>query len=337
MASFRLFVTTKTFLFVFLTALLICVEMSITQTARFSQHSSAISVGILFDLVFIASGLFYWLVARPLGMAHSRTFFFALLMLRIALFILPTTFPLRNQFWPLLLGVAEAACLLIAGWRIRSLVQTYRQLRPLTDAETAWRGSLASVFGKTVAEIIHSETITLYYALLGWRLQSDVPTGAFPLTTHRQSGYIALIIGILIVGLIEGMGLHLLLTRWNPSIAFWVTLVSAYGLLFFIADGVATVKRPSYLTSTHLYLRLGVRWWGIIPRSAISSAVFISDKPAKEIDQLNAALLTAPNVLLTFTKPIFLMGLYGRQKRVTRLTFFVDNRPAFVQLISECA
>lgn len=337
MASFRLFLSTKTLLFIFLTALLICVEIGVTQTTQFSQHSLAISIGILFDLVFITAGLFYWLVARPLGLTFSRTLFCALLMLRLSLFILPLTSPLQNQFWPLLLGAVEATCLFIASWRIRFLIRTYRQLRPLTDAETAWRSSLESVLGKTVSEILYSEIITVYYAFLGWRLRPDVPAGTIPLTTYRESGYIALVAGVLTVGLIEGVGLHVLLMRWNPSVAFWVTLMSAYGLLFFIADGVATVKRPSYLTNTHVCLRLGVRWRATIPRSVIASVVPISDKPDKQADQLNAALLTTPNVLLTFTEPICLTGPYGRQKRVTRLSFFVDNRPAFVQLITERA
>lgn len=337
MASFRLFLTTKTLSFIFLTALLICVEVAITQTTQFSQHSSVVSVGILFDLVFITAGLFYWLIAQPLGLARSRTLFCALLMLRVSLFILPTSFPFQNQILPILLGAAEVICLLIAGWRIRSLIRAYRYIRPLTDAETAWRGSLATVFGETVAEIIHSEGITLYYALLGWRRQSDVPAGTVPLTTHRQSGYVALLIGVLIVGLVEGIGFHLLLVRWNPSVAFWVTLVSAYGLLFFVADGVATVKRPSYLTDSHLHLRLGVRWRAVIPRSAVASAVLIHEKPVRQSSQLNAALLIAPNVLLTFTEPICLTGSYGRQKRVSRLSFFVDNPLTFVQLVTECA
>lgn len=330
MATVRLFLTPKTGFFILLTALLISVELAVTHTTGFSRHPVAVSLGVLFDLVVVTSGLFYWLVAKPLRLPRSRTILIAILMLRLASWMLPEGAFLSNQFWPYLLVLTEAMALIMAGFRIRTIVQTYKQLRPLMDAESALHGSLADVFGDKAAGIILGEGLTLYYVLLGWRLTSDLPAGSTAVTTHRESGQIALVIGLLMVGVIETAGVHLVLDRWSPSVAFWVTLPSVYGFLFFIADCIATVKRPSYLTDTHLHIRFGVRWRATIPRPAIVTVERIHEKPAKQPGQLHGAFLTAPTVLLVFREPIRFQGPYGLTKQVSRLTFCADNPVSFV-------
>lgn len=300
MAFLRSFATSRIVRFLLLAILLVSAEVFITRTAAFNRHPMQLSMAVLFDLVFVTTGIFYWLVARPLRLANTRTILVALLMLRIALFILPqTAFP-SNQIWPMVLVVAEGAVLVMTALRIKTITRTYRQLRVEVDSETALRNSLAVVFGNRAAGAVLGELLTLYYALLGWRLKSDIPVEAHPLTTHRQSGQLALTVGLLVVGIIEGVGVHLLLTRWNPTVAFWITALSAYGMLFFVADLMATVKRPSYLTQNQLVLRLGIRWKAHIARSSIADVALIHEKPPKQADRLNCAFLTTPNVLLTF-------------------------------------
>lgn len=231
MASVRLFLTPKTGFFVLLTGLLISVELAVTHTTGFSRHPVAVSLGVLFDLVVVTSGLFYWLVAKPLRLPRSRTFLVAILMLRLASLMLPEGAFLSNQFWPYLLVLTEAMALTLAGFRIRTIVQTYKRLRPRMDAESAC---------------------------------------------------------------------------------------------------IATVKRPSYMTDTHLHIRFGVRWRATIPRPAIVTVERIQEKPAKQPGQLHGAFLTAPTVLLVFREPIRFQGPYGLTKQVSRLTFCADNPVSFV-------
>lgn len=321
--------------FFLLTILLISIETGVTHTNSFSRHPAILSIGVLFDLVLVTTALFYWLVARPLRLTNNRLILIALLMLRIALFILPeTAFP-SDKIWPALLILAEGTVIVMAALRAQILVRTYRQLRLTTDIETALRDCLAVIVSKRVASAILSEGLTLYYVLLGWRLRSDVPIPAHPLTTHRQSGQVALTIGLLMVGVIEGVVVHLIIARWQPVVAIWVTALSVYGMLFFIADGIATVKRVSYLTNNQFILRLGIRWRARIDRSMIAHVSCIHEKLPKQTDRLNAAFLTAPNLLLTFREPVHVEGLYGIQKTVRQLSFFVDDRATFVQMLSK--
>lgn len=333
MASFISIRTSRIALFLLSVLLILWVETFVLHHPAFQKYPTELATGVLFDLVAVVTALFYWLVARPLQLAPSRLVLVGLLMFRVALFILPASaFPLPHS-WPTLIALGEGALVLVAIFRIRTIRQVYQRLRLETDSQAAWRGALASVFGEKIADVVISEGTMIYFAFWGWRLPSDLAVTALPLTTHRQSGQVAMTIGLIMVMLIEGLGVHLLLARWNPTVAYWVTGLSLYSLLFFIADLWATLKRPSYLSHHTLHLRLGIRWQATIPVSAIAQAVSIQDKPSRQAGHLNGAFLTTPNLLLTFHQPIRIRGPYGIQKEVHSLALFLDNRTAFVQKI----
>lgn len=315
--------------------LLIGVEMAVTRTLAFSRYPTGVSMAVLFDLVCVTTALFYWLVAQPHRLANSRLLWVALLMLRLGFWILPQP---AISFAPLatvLLVLGEGAVLVVAILRIQTILQTYRQLRPAMEAEMALHKALASVFGDRAAGFILGEGLTLYYVLLSWRLRPDVPAGARTLTTHQQSGQVALTVGLLVIGLIETFTVHVLATRWNTTLAGWLMGISVYSSLYFVADLVATLKRPSYLTADVLNLRLGVRWRVQINRSVIADVSTVCEKPPKQPGLINGALVTAPNVKLTFREPVFVTGPFGIQKMVRQITFFVDDRAAFVQALQE--
>ena len=312
-----------------LMACLVGVEVAVTHTATFGQHPLYLSIGILFDCTMVATVLFYGLVARPLRLPTSRTVLFALAMLRVALFIVPATPPALHLVWPVLIGLLEGGLLVMTVLRLRTIRQTYRTLRPTQDTHKALQGSFAAVFGEKVARLMLSEGQVIYYALFNWYAPIDLPAGATPVTTHRESGQLALLIGLLGVGLIEATAMHLLLAlRW-PTVAVWVTLVSAYGYLIILAIINTIQKRPSYRTETALHLRLDMRWQATIAHANIATITPIFDKPAKRPGLLNAALVTAPNVLITLHKPVVVTGIYGLSRTVTQLSLFVDDLKEF--------
>ena len=63
MAFLRSFNTVRIMAFLLLTAVVIAIEIQVTHTDVFSQHPAGLSMAVLFDLVFVTTGLFYWLVA----------------------------------------------------------------------------------------------------------------------------------------------------------------------------------------------------------------------------------------------------------------------------------
>ncbi|MBO0950021.1 hypothetical protein [Fibrella forsythiae] len=305
--------------------LLIGSEALVVRSAVFARAPALLSLAVLFDLTVVSSALFYWLLARPKGWSIGRTGLIALFMLRIGLFILPANTQLTLVDGPVLLALAEAAALLLIMVRIRTIRQTYLTLRPTTSADQALHLSLAVVFGQRAAGVILSEWQLVRYVTVGWRQQSDIPATALPLTTHRESGQVALTVALGVVCLIELMGMHLLVARWSPDMAFWLTLASAYSLLLVVADVVATIRRPSYKTADALQLRLGIRWQATISLSQIAAIVSIHEKPVRQNGLLNMALLTEPNVLLTLNAPICVNGPYGIRREATQLALWIDG------------
>ncbi len=315
-------------LFLFLLMGMITAEVLIMQTAAFARQPALLSLAVLFDLTVITSVLFHWLVGKPNGWSLLRAGLLALPMTRLALFILPANaLPVAVET-PVLLAVIEGAALLVALFRFRTLVQTYRQLRSATDANNALLGSLSAVFGSRAAAFTMGEWHIVQYALLGWRLKPDLPAGAVALSTHRQSGQVALLLALAAVGTIELVAVHLLLARWSARVAFWVTLLSAYGMLFIVAEVMAVLKRPSYRTADALHLRLGIRWRAVIRNDQVERVDSIFDKPAPKAGLLNTTLLTTPNLQLTLREPVTLLGPYGTRKEVSWLTLWLDGGQA---------
>ena len=320
---------TATYRFLGCTLLIACllgIEFVITKTTTFVQHPLHLSIGILFDCTVLTTVLFYGLVARPLRLPISRTVLFAVAMLRVALFIVPSATPLMGSIWPALLGLLEVVVLAVSALRFHEIRQTYRTLRPTHDAYTALQGGFSAVFGKKAARIILSEGQVIYYALFNWHGPVSLPAGAIAVTTHRESGQVALLIGLLGVGLIEATAMHLVLAGWWPTVAFWVTLVSLYGCLVILAIINTTRKRPSFLVETTLHLRLDMRWHAVVSLDNIAAVTPIFDKPAKRPGLLNAALLTAPNVLITLREPVTFNGIYGLSRTVRQISLFIDDR-----------
>lgn len=308
-----------------LVLLLVAGETFITRSSAFTRAPALLSLAVLFDLTILSSALFYWLLARPNNWSLVRTGLVALLMLRVGLFILPANTLLITVNGSVLLALAEIGALILAAIRIRTIRLTYLKLRPTTTTDSALQQAFAVVFGQQAANLILGEWQIVRYVVGGWCLQSDVPEGATPLTTHRNSGQIALTVALGSVCMVELVCIHLLVSRWSSDVAFWLTLASAYSMLMLVADIVATLKRPSYQTATTLYLRFGIRWQTVIPHDQISRIERIHDKPTRRGGLLNTAFLTVPNVLITLHKPITVQGPFGIRREATQLSIWLDG------------
>lgn len=318
--------------------LLVLFEVFITRSGAFQRQPAMVAGAVLFDLVVPPAIVFYWLVIRPTTRSWLSLAVAVVTFLRVALFVLPAGAAPFTISWSALAAGLEAGVFLVAIWRGRALQQTYRALRRTHDRETSFYGSIEAVLGRRLAVVLGTEAQVLRFSLLGWwRLPNAGPPVHRALTAHRESGQTALVLSLLAVGIIEGAVTHLLLHRWNPTVAFWVTLISAYGLLFLLADLVATRSRPSFLVPATFHLRLGIRWRAEIARSNIARATPLHDKPAKEPGLLNGVLLTAPNLLLALHEPVWVAGPYGMQRRVHKLALFVDDTSAFNWVSSSAA
>ncbi len=305
--------------------LLLIGMIAVTRSPAFSVRPVLLGGAILFDLITWPTLLFYGLIARSAKLPIIRLAVAVLVFARIALFILPPTARPFSINLPVLLAVLEGVTITFAILRVRAIQLKYRELRRVHDATTALTGSLEAVLGSSVSALILSEWQTFRWGLLGWWRVEPAAPGQQILTTHRQSGEVAMGVALLVVGLIEGVAVHLLLARWSPSAAVWVSVFSAYGMLFLLADLVASCQRPSYATDHTVHLRLGIRWQVVIPKTLILRVLPIQEKPAKAPDLLRGTLLVTPNTLLILQEPVAASGPYGIRRNVSRIALFLDD------------
>ncbi|GAB3890305.1 hypothetical protein [Spirosoma agri] len=323
-------------LFIGLALLTVFVEMAVVRSAAFSQRAGQLAPGVIFDLIVGIPLLFYLFVVRRFGLSIRSLLFVLGGAMVVTMLILP-----RNQFH--LIGLLRNGLLVveltIAGYvltQIRHILRHYRQLQAINpDFVINMQASLDTVLGRTALNrILVSELSVLRYSLFGWWAPVEKIEADSVFTTYRKSGQVALTVGIILVGLIETAGIHLLINRWNPTAAWIATLVGLYGLLFLVADLTASVKRPVLVRNDHVLLRFGLRGQVYISKEHIKRVDSIRDKPTPSPETMNGTLLSTPNVLLTLWNLTEARGPLGSQRSVRRIALFVDDKDEFIDKLT---
>lgn len=171
--------------------------------------------------------------------------------------------------------------------KIRTIIAEYKKLSlGFHDFIYNIRGAFDKVFGKfALTPIIAGEIAIVRYGLLFWLGGKEVVQRQNYYSTYKKSGYIAIWCIILLMMIVETTGIHFLLWNWNKELAVIVTLLSVYGVIFFISDLAAVMKRPVVFHNNQLFLRIGIRWNAVIHISSVNSVEVIRnfDKKTEKI------------------------------------------------------
>ena len=181
------------------------------------------------------------------------------------------------------------------------------------------------------ANVLAFEIGLFYYALFSWRTPLPDASKHVAFSYHKKNGYGTVLAGILVVMLIEMIALHTLLWLRNPGMAWVVTALSLYGIMWFLGDWRAVCLRPILVEKDALIVRIGLRWTMQVPFGAIAWVRPVQAKPPsrKTPGYLNAILLGTPQYLIAFKKPIVAHGLYGMRRTITTLGLAVDDPASF--------
>ena len=164
--------------------------------------------------------------------------------------------------------------------------------------------AMSPVLGR-LAEVLVPEVAVFRYALLGGWARPEVGPTETPFSAHRTSGFVAILTTLAGLSVVEIAAAHLVAGQWWPRVAWLLTGLSSYSLLWLLAHGQAVRRRPVLLTTTHLVVRVGFVWRVAIPVGQVLRVQKMTDVPAAVPGLLNAArlLLTPPNLLLTLAEP----------------------------------
>jgi len=204
------------------------------------------------------------------------------------------------------------------------------------DMVTRFRAASRDVLGARIpADILTTEVAILYHAFRPKRPRSD-DTEVF--TPHREVGYGGVFAGLAMALVVETAALHLLVSQWSTVVAWALSFLSAYAVVWLLGDYRAMGARPTTLSATHLSLRVGLRWEVEIPLARIVSVETVtSTSRAGDDGALTLSVIGAPRLRVRLSAPVTVTGMYGMLRRTDEILLRMDDSVALHRRLTELA
>ncbi len=309
----------------------------------FNQDNSLISDAqgsaewpLLIDLL-ITIPLIYWMLFRPtikqLFVKSSVLFAFGVL---VGSFIIPESLKTLWPYLEYLRFIIIGAIVLIEISLVASLIHIVKQATNQTN-------NLEQVISNFLkAKRLSSRLIELYlleariwlYALFSRRKTFEFE-GKQHFSYSNHNGNASNQQGFIFIILFELPIVHLILHfAWSPTAAYWISGLTAYGLIFMYADYKATLIRPLSLSQDELIIRYGV--WGNtrLPLSKIES-VSSHNKPVKRSKtSIRFCQFGPPNVCILLKPDTKLQTAFGFTCK-KKVYLGIDNPQLLIKAIND--
>lgn len=312
--------------------LLVClllygIDLACMATVPAAGLSFASNFALPFDLMVCVPAAFYLLVVRRAGLspllALPAIWLGGLASARFAVPGQPSILPL--------LGVAvlavEAA---VAVREIRRFVGGYRAARTASDNPLDWFSAAFSVLvrNERAARMAGLECTMWYYAAASWRRSPHVPAGYRAFSSHRKSGYVAVVGVLLCLVAVEAFAVHMLAARFSVPAACALTALSAYAAVWMVAETRAVVLNPLLVGDAELVARWGMLFCERVPLNLIARVG--SDEPAiPKRERLDLAAMGGRAVWIELEQPLEVRGALGKPRLVRALKVSPDEAAAF--------
>ncbi len=317
-------------LFFLVTLLVYATAVYVVGIIAQTPKPDVLAAALTFDLVVLVPLLFYGLVVRWQGWSWITVVPVFVGSMLVAHQLIPADHQAALHLLGYLAAPIELLVLGVLGHRAYRIAQQLRTRSANADLLEAMMAGVREVIPVPwAANVVAYELSVFAYALTGWRRAT--PQGAPCFSSHRRSSYGVVVTAILVAACVEMVAVHVLVQQWSAVAAWVLTGLSAYGMLWGLAEIQAARLRPITVGSEGVVVRSGLRWTIHVPFSAID-AVWRAHEyplPRKTTHLLNVTPLGAPQYLLTLTEPVVAHGLYGYQKTISRLQFAVDAPDAF--------
>ncbi len=297
-----------------------------------SAQNLATAVSIDLTLGLVAAG---WVFLVRLA-GWSTVVLVPLLLASVALAaqVVP---PQQHQALNLIGQVGQLGEIVLVAFGVWKAIGVLSDARAATatsngDTLTAIRIGLSRNVGPRVAGILATEMAVAAYGLGGWFRRPRAPSGARQFRTI--GGWLPFLAAIAIILVVETFASHLVISLVAPTAAWVLTALSAYGLLWLVADGQAARLRPILVTDTELIVRIGLRWTVNVPRSQIQSV----GRPGRPLEGVGDRLVLAmdghPTVEVVLRERVAVHGPLGIERRADCLAIGVDDPAAFIAAIA---
>ena len=239
---------------------------------------------------------------------------------------------IQSNYLLYLIAIIEVGFFIYLVYRIKKVIAVFKTEREnyyFTDE--ALHASVAKVFGAhRILKIIFAEISIFLYAFLGWMLKPDTTKGTL-FTYHKTTQYTVLFWVIFVSTVIATPVFHFLLMQWHEVIAWGVTGVTIYGLIWLYGDYSVIKRKPIVLLEERLLIRIGIRWRADIDVSNIES---IETSVAEEVEEeyTNMSILAnEKNTFMTLYEPIEVEGIFGITKSTSKIALYVDEQNKLIE------
>ena len=309
---------------VLLTSLIFLIRNSTIQETPY--WSLAVSVDLLITVPFV-----YFLGIRRTKIPNSTVLpvMFLGLILGYCLLSGEDQFYLTNfKQWILpILELFVLSSVAIKAWNLRKKFQSTKAIE--TDFYSILKSVCSESFPKRISTLIATEMAVFYYGFLFWKKRAF---NSNEFTYHRNSGSLSLMGALLVIVGVETFVLHLLVAKWNDTVAWTLSVLSIYTLIQLLGFLKSMLDRPHKLQNGKLYLRYGIMNETIIAISDIQSMELSSKELGNQENFRRLSFLGSledHNVVIRLKKEQSLVGLYGTKKKYKTLLLFVDNKVEF--------
>ena len=302
------------------------VSFFIVRSTGYAQNTDLLSLAVTVDVVLLIPGV-YFLLAIFLGWRKLTVIPVFVLSLVSAHLLLPSSGEGYLKVAELALAPIEIAVLVFLTIKVRQIRKGYRDARsPSGEFQETLEGVLGQLIDQPqVVRILASELSFIHYGLFAWRKRPLYTTTDEVFTYHEKSG-LGLIIGVFMVLIaIETPVLHYFISMKFPTLAWVVTALGLYGVVFILADFNACRWRPIRVADGNLFLVTGLRWRCTIPLSEIDRVEANTFEIEDKEGLLNAAVIGNQNLIIKLKNPHTATGIYGFKKNFDRAAVTVDE------------
>jgi hypothetical protein len=145
---------------------------------------------------------------------------------------------------------------------------------------------------------------------------------------HKLNDWATVVACFIVAIVAESIGVHLLVQHWSPTVAWIITALDLYGILWLLGDYHALRLLPTTIEDGVLHLRYGLRWTADIPVANIAAV-----KPApvdwKRKGVMKVAMLDEPRLLIELREPVTVYGLAGLKRTVNAIAILPDDPEGF--------
>lgn len=214
---------------------------------------------------------------------------------------------------------AEAAIVIYLVVAVR---RSLKSMSAKGDFVTQFRAVAQDVLKNRIPADIFTTELSLFYH--AFRKSQKKVDGGF--TVHHRVGYVAIVVALILAIAVETLAVHFFVVRWSVVLAWVLTGLSIYSIVWLLGDCRALMSRLTCFSGDRLLLRFGLRWEADIQLSNINAVEIItSGRGLPFIITLSGN----PNIRVSFHDSVEFVGLYGIRKKATLLALRLDDPIAF--------